>query len=286
MSGVPLLDQGEAGPGIRVRGRVQSTAAKTCQMMSSAPVDAAVTELFLAAVTPAQVDVALHALDAFEAEQAEARRQRQMQIGAGGVRGRDRAAAVRGDRPGEPAGGGRAGGPVGAGPAGARAAEAGGGGVGAASRPARSGAAERRRIREMATDLAKVWHAATTGMADRKELLRFLVHRVYLDGVTEPGQIRIDGGVAHGGADDGDGAAAGGRGLGPEDAGCGRGAHPGAAADADYEEIAAKLNAEGFRTAKGLRVRLLFGGLHRPKPRLRSGRQGRNSGPMCNPCAL
>ena len=31
----------------------------TCQMMSSAPVDAAVAELFLAAVTPAQVDVAL-----------------------------------------------------------------------------------------------------------------------------------------------------------------------------------------------------------------------------------
>ena len=52
----------------------------TCQMMSSAPVDAAVAELFLAAVTPAQVDVALRALDAYEAERAEARRQRQMQI--------------------------------------------------------------------------------------------------------------------------------------------------------------------------------------------------------------
>jgi hypothetical protein len=40
---------------------------KTCQMMSSAPVDAAVAELFLSAVTPAQVDVALRALDAYEA---------------------------------------------------------------------------------------------------------------------------------------------------------------------------------------------------------------------------
>jgi hypothetical protein len=38
---------------------------KTCQMMSSAPVDAAVAELFLAAVTPAQVDVALRALDEY-----------------------------------------------------------------------------------------------------------------------------------------------------------------------------------------------------------------------------
>src|SRR4029077_10915663 len=52
----------------------------TCQMMSSAPVDAVVAELFLAAVTPAQVDVALRALDAYEAECAEARRQRQMQV--------------------------------------------------------------------------------------------------------------------------------------------------------------------------------------------------------------
>jgi hypothetical protein len=53
------------------------------------------------------------------------------------------------------------------------------------------GAAERRRIRAMATDLGKVWHAATTSMADRKELLRFLVHRVYLDGVTEPGRFLV-----------------------------------------------------------------------------------------------
>src|SRR3954469_1497675 len=52
----------------------------TCQMMSSAPVDAAVGELFLAAMTPAQIDVALRALDAYEAECAEARRQRQMQV--------------------------------------------------------------------------------------------------------------------------------------------------------------------------------------------------------------
>ena len=54
------------------------------------------------------------------------------------------------------------------------------------------GAAERRRVREMAADLGKVWHAATTGPADRKELLRFQVHRVYLDGVTEAGRIRIE----------------------------------------------------------------------------------------------
>src|SRR5262249_57522163 len=37
-------------------------------------------ELVLAGVTPAQVDVALRAVDAYEADQAEARKQRQMQI--------------------------------------------------------------------------------------------------------------------------------------------------------------------------------------------------------------
>ena len=163
---------------------------KTCQMMSSAPVDAAVAELFLAAVTPAQVDVALRALDAYESERTEARRQRQMQVQQADYQVelarrryeatdpanrlvaaeletrweqalRDRERLVREaeelDRQ--------------------------------AATPL--GAAERRRVREMAADLGKVWHAATTGPADRKELLRFLVHRVYLDGVTESGQIRI-----------------------------------------------------------------------------------------------
>jgi DNA invertase Pin-like site-specific DNA recombinase len=163
----------------------------TCQMMSSAPVDAAVADLFLAAVTPAQVDVALKALDAFEAERAEARRQRQMQVQQAeyevdlarrryeaidpanrlvaaelearweqALRDRDRLVRETEelDR--------QVGTPL--------------------------GAAERRKVREMATDLGKVWHASTTGPVDRKELLRFLVHRVYLDGVTEAGMIRIE----------------------------------------------------------------------------------------------
>jgi DNA invertase Pin-like site-specific DNA recombinase len=163
----------------------------TCQMMSSAPVDAAVADLFLAAVTPARVDVALHALDAFEAEREEGRRQRRMQIQQAEYeveisrrryestdpanrlvaaelearweqtlrdRERLRQEAEELER--------RAASPL--------------------------GAAERRRVREMAADLGKVWHAATTGMEDRKELLRFLVHRVYLDGVSEPGRIRIE----------------------------------------------------------------------------------------------
>ena len=223
----------------------------TCQMMSSAPVDAAVAELFLAAVTPAQVDVALRALDAYEAERAEARQQRQMQVQQAeyeveiarrryeatdpanrlvsaelearweqALRDRERLVreAEEFDR--------CAGTPV--------------------------GAAERRKVREMAADLGKVWSAATTGPADRKELLRFLVHRVYLDGVTEPGQIHIE--VEwHTGARTAMTV--------PRLAvGAWAPKTPAAAVerlrellpDHEYAALAAKLNAEGFRTAKGL----------------------------------
>jgi len=39
--------------------------------------------------------------------------------------------------------------------------------------------------------MGRVWKATTTTAEDRKTLLRFLVKRVHLDGVTEPGRIRI-----------------------------------------------------------------------------------------------
>ena len=137
----------------------------------------------------------------------------------------------------------------------------------------------------MATDLAKVWDAATTGMADRKELLRFLVHRVYLDGVTEPGQVRSDHGVAHGGSDDADGAATGRGGLGPEDRGAVVDRIRELLPTLEYEEIAARLNEEGFRTAKGLRFNFYSVG-YIARSRGCGGPEGRNSGPMYNPCAL
>jgi DNA invertase Pin-like site-specific DNA recombinase len=224
----------------------------TCQMMSSAPVDAAVTELFLAAVTPAQVGVALRALDAYEAEQAEAKRQRRMQaqqadyeveiarrryeatdpanrLVAAELEARWEQALRERERL-------------------TREAEE-------LDRQAASplGVAERRRVREMAADLGKVWHARTTGMEDRKELLRFLVHRVYLDGVTEAGQIRIE--VEwHTGART--------RVKVPRPlVGAWAPKTPDAAVKRirellpahDYVTIAGMLNAEGFRTAKGLK---------------------------------
>jgi DNA invertase Pin-like site-specific DNA recombinase len=224
---------------------------KTCQMMSSAPVDAAVAELFLAAVTPAQVDVALRALDEYEAERAEARRQRQMQIQradyeveiarrryeasdpanrlvAAELESRWEEALRERERL-------------------KRAADE-------LDRTAASplGAAERRRVREMAADLGKVWHAATTGMEDRKELLRFLVHRVYLDGVSEAGRIRIEIEWHTGARTRVE--------VRRPVVGAWAPRTPDAAVERirvllpqyDYAAIAGMLNAEGYRTAKGL----------------------------------
>jgi len=51
---------------------------------------------------------------------------------------------------------------------------------------------DRQLVRELSGDLERVWNVKTTSMEDRKMLLRFLVKRVHLDGVTEPGKIRID----------------------------------------------------------------------------------------------
>lgn len=228
---------------------------KTCQMMSSAPIDAAVAEQFLAAVTPAQVDVALRALEAFEAERAEGRRQRQMQLEQAEY---EVEIARRRYEKADPAN------RLVAAELEARWEQA----LRERERLRREaeeferqqasplGAAEQRRIRAMATDLTKVWYAATTSMADRKELLRFLVHRVYLDGVTEPGHIRVT--VEwHTGAQTA---------LTVPRLAVGAWAPKTSSAvvarirellpTLEYEEIATQLNEEGFRTAKGLRFNL------------------------------
>ncbi len=47
-------------------------------------------------------------------------------------------------------------------------------------------------VRKLSGDLARVWRADTTSMEDRKTLLRFLIRRVHLDGVAEAGKICID----------------------------------------------------------------------------------------------
>jgi DNA invertase Pin-like site-specific DNA recombinase len=224
---------------------------KTCQCFSSAGVDAAVAGLFLDVVSPAKIEIALHALEELESDHVEARKQWDLQLQRadyevelarrryeasdpenrlvsaelealweGALRRRERLQRERTEferRQEHPL-----------------------------------GKADREQIRDLASDLGRVWGAETTSMEDRKTLIRFLIKRVHLDGVTEAGKIRID-------------------------VEWHTGAHtvltidrplvgvwaprtPQAAVERirellpgeDYAAIAVKLNTEGFSTAKGL----------------------------------
>jgi hypothetical protein len=51
---------------------------------------------------------------------------------------------------------------------------------------------DRRMIQDLSEDLERVWSATTTTMEERKTLLRLLVKRVHLDGAREAGKILID----------------------------------------------------------------------------------------------
>jgi DNA invertase Pin-like site-specific DNA recombinase len=50
---------------------------------------------------------------------------------------------------------------------------------------------DREALLAMGEDLPKIWNAATTAAADRKQILRFLVRDVVLDQKCEPGQVLI-----------------------------------------------------------------------------------------------
>jgi hypothetical protein len=224
---------------------------KTCQCFSSAGVDAAVAGLFLDVVSPAKIEIALQALEELEADREEARKQWDLQLRRADyevelarrryeasdpenrlvtaeleslwedvLRRRERLRRERTEferRQEHPL-----------------------------------GRSDREQIRDLASDLGRVWEAETTSMEDRKTLLRFLIKRVHLDGVTEAGKIRID--VEwHTGAHT---ALTIDRPL----VGVWAPRTPQAAVDRirvflpgeDYAAIAAKLNAAGYRTAKGL----------------------------------
>jgi hypothetical protein len=47
-------------------------------------------------------------------------------------------------------------------------------------------------LQELTADRERVWCARSTTMAERKTLLRSLVKRVHLDGITETGRMRIE----------------------------------------------------------------------------------------------
>ncbi|MGA9669896.1 MAG: recombinase family protein [Terracidiphilus sp.] len=225
--------------------------AAACQSMSSTKVDEEVTRLFLSAVSPARIEIALHALEELDSERAETRKQWDMQLQRAEYEvelARRRYEAADPDNrlvTGELEAHWEA---------------------ALRQRDQRQrereeferrqvlalSAADRQRIKELSGNLEQVWKAETTSMAERKALLRFLVNRVHLDGVTEAGKIRID--VEwHTGAHT---TTTIDRPL----VGVWAPKTPAAAVERiqellpehDYMAIAVKLNAEGFRTAKGL----------------------------------
>jgi hypothetical protein len=222
-----------------------------CQFMSSTGVDEAVAQLFLSAVTPAKIDIALQALEELEAERAEARRQWELQLQRADY---EVELAQRRYEAADPANRLVAAELEAQWEAALRQRE-----QWQRQREALEGLpgqvlgeAGRKRIKELANDLEGVWQADTTSMEDRKALLRFLVKRVHLDGVSEAGRIGID--VEwHTGAHTALTIA---RPL----VGVWAPKTPAAAVERlrellpeeDYAAIARKLNAEGFRTAKGL----------------------------------
>jgi DNA invertase Pin-like site-specific DNA recombinase len=223
----------------------------TCQCFSSAGVDEAVTNLFLSVVSPAKVEIALRALDEWEADRAESRKQRDLQLQRAdyevelarrryeatdpvnrlvaadletrweeALRHREQLRREREEFE--------------------------------HRQPISMSESDRQRIKELSSDLERVWHAKTTSMEDRKTLLRFLVKRVHLDGVTEEGRIRIN--VEwHTGAHTT-------RAIDRPLVGVWAPKTPAEAVERirellkehDYSAIAVKLNRAGFRTAKGL----------------------------------
>jgi DNA invertase Pin-like site-specific DNA recombinase len=224
---------------------------KTCQCFSSAGVDAAVARLFLDVVSPAKIEIALHALEELESDHREARRQWDLQLQRADyeielARRRyeasdpeNRLASAELEAAWEEA-------------------------LARRERLRREraeferrkehplGRTDREQIRDLASDLGRVWAAETTSMEDRKTLVRFLIKRVHLDGLTEAGKIRID--VEwHTGSHTS-------LTIDRPLVGVWAPKTPEAAVEQirkllpgeDYAAIAAKLNAEGYRTAKGL----------------------------------
>jgi DNA invertase Pin-like site-specific DNA recombinase len=162
-----------------------------CQCMSARPVDEAVTELFLSVVSPAKIDIALQALEELDANQQEACRQWELQLQQAeyqvDLARRRYESADPGNR--------------------LVAAELEEHWEEALQQRERLNQQyaefklqqnqtvnerDRHLIKELSNDLPRVWKAETTSMEDRKTLLRFLIKRVHLDGVTEKGKIRIE----------------------------------------------------------------------------------------------
>jgi hypothetical protein len=229
----------------------QKTASATCQTMVAKVVDEAVTRQFLRVVSPAKIEIALQALQELEANHAERCRQWDLQLQQADYEvelARRRYEAIDPENR-----------------------------LVAAELEARWEEALRHReqlqrdrrvlqrqqeeplseknrqlIKELSNDLERIWNADSTSMEDRKTLLRLLIKRVHLDGVTEPGKIRIQM-EWHTGAHTRTI-------IDRPPVGVWAPKTPEVAVSRirellpnhDYASIASKLNQEGYRTAKGL----------------------------------
>lgn len=224
----------------------------TCQCMSARVIDEAVTELFLSAVSPAKIDIALQALKELDANRQEAYRQWELQLQQADYQVE---LARRRYESTDPAN------RLVAGELEAHWEEA----LRQREKLRRQHVEfqqsqeqtmrdqDCRLIEELSNDLPAVWNAETTTMQERKTLLRFLVNRVHLDGVSEKGRIRID--VQwHTGARSSIK-------INRPPVGVWAPKTPERALrrivallpEHNYAKVASKLNREGFKTAKGLR---------------------------------
>jgi len=164
--------------------------ARLCQSMTARPVDAAVSAAFLEAVAPLSLEVSVRVLDRIEQDLATQRYQRDLQLEQARYEARlaqrqydlvdpdNRLVAAELERRwneklARVAHLERA--------------------YARADQAAQWAATveERTAIDTLAQDLPAVWHAATTTARERKQLLRYAVAAVALDGRTHPGQIGV-----------------------------------------------------------------------------------------------
>jgi len=161
---------------------------KICQSMTSRPVDAAVVEAFLAAISPGGLRVAMRVLDQVEQDLIAQRRQRELQLEQARYEARlaqrqydavdpgNRLVAAELER--------RWNEKL------ERVAQL----ERAYARAERDAewkltAEERAAITELSQDLPAIWSAATTTNQERKQLLRMAIESVQLDGMSQSGQI-------------------------------------------------------------------------------------------------
>lgn len=172
------------------QGHQQDGEDSICQSMTARPVDAAVVQAFLAAVSPVGIEVALAVLSQVEQQLQDLRHQWQLQLEQARYEARlaqrkydavdpdNRLVAVELER--------RWNAQL------TRVAE-----LEQAYAKAEQTASfsltpeERAATQTLAGDLSAIWQAETTTQADRKQLLRLAIDSVQLDGVNRPGWIEI-----------------------------------------------------------------------------------------------